>query len=294
MPNPTRISDLPLTNPQGGDFLPIARTTGLFPGTFKILVDQIISTLLNTANTPTINLTLNTATRTLSAEAVLIPLNRGGTGATTAPEARNNLGIGPFGTLTPPVPILSGGTGLTTTPTNGQLLIGNGSGYTQTTITPGSGITIENGPGSIKINVTNLQTAKAWASIWFRENNSTVPRVESSFNIGALVYRGSSYNDGTTPNDNYDVLFTSPLQNNNYVVLLHGSDGQTGGYYPPSGPQINAGGGSTEGDNIGVSFITPATTRTAGTGTLATFTSGFQLTMVATYYYPTHAYLVVF
>lgn len=48
----------------------------------------------------------------------------------------------------------NGGTGLTGTPTNGQLLIGNGSGYTLSTITAGSGVTVTNGAGTITIGVS--------------------------------------------------------------------------------------------------------------------------------------------
>jgi hypothetical protein len=47
-----------------------------------------------------------------------------------------------------------GGTGLTATPTNGQLLIGNGTGYVLTTLTQSSGITVTNGAGSITIAAT--------------------------------------------------------------------------------------------------------------------------------------------
>jgi hypothetical protein len=49
------------------------------------------------------------------------------------------------------VTVAKGGTGLTATPTNGQLLIGNGSGYTLATITAGSNITVTNGSGTIEI-----------------------------------------------------------------------------------------------------------------------------------------------
>lgn len=45
----------------------------------------------------------------------------------------------------------NGGTGVTGTPTNGQLLIGNGSGYTVANLTQGTGITITNGAGTITI-----------------------------------------------------------------------------------------------------------------------------------------------
>jgi hypothetical protein len=47
-----------------------------------------------------------------------------------------------------------GGTGLSSTPTNGQLLIGNGSGYTLSTLTAGPGISIANASGSITISGT--------------------------------------------------------------------------------------------------------------------------------------------
>ena len=44
-----------------------------------------------------------------------------------------------------------GGTGLTGTPANGQLAIGNGTGYTLATLTAGSNVTITEGSGSITI-----------------------------------------------------------------------------------------------------------------------------------------------
>jgi len=49
------------------------------------------------------------------------------------------------------VPVSAGGTGLTATPTNGQLLIGNGTGYTLATLTAGAGINITNASGAITI-----------------------------------------------------------------------------------------------------------------------------------------------
>jgi len=50
--------------------------------------------------------------------------------------------------------IARGGTNLGTTPTNGQLLIGNGAGYTLSTLTAGENISITNSAGSITINST--------------------------------------------------------------------------------------------------------------------------------------------
>lgn len=54
------------------------------------------------------------------------------------------------------IPANRGGTGLTAAPANGQLPIGNGAGYTLSTLTAGSGITITNGAGTVSIASTGL------------------------------------------------------------------------------------------------------------------------------------------
>jgi hypothetical protein len=48
--------------------------------------------------------------------------------------------------------VARGGTGLGTPATNGQLLIGNGTGFTLATLTAGTGISITNASGSVTIN----------------------------------------------------------------------------------------------------------------------------------------------
>jgi hypothetical protein len=55
------------------------------------------------------------------------------------------------GTGTGIIPVTSGGTGLSNIPTNGQLLIGNGTGYTLNTLTASSGITVTNAAGTITV-----------------------------------------------------------------------------------------------------------------------------------------------
>jgi len=49
------------------------------------------------------------------------------------------------------LPVANGGTGLATSATNGQLLIGNGSGYSLAGLTAGTGIGVTNGAGTISI-----------------------------------------------------------------------------------------------------------------------------------------------
>lgn len=56
--------------------------------------------------------------------------------------------------VTGTLPVANGGTGLTATPSNGQVDIGNGTGFTRTTLTAGSGVSITNGAGSITIAAT--------------------------------------------------------------------------------------------------------------------------------------------
>ena len=60
----------------------------------------------------------------------------------------------PVGDISGTLPIAKGGTGVTTVPTNGQLPIGNGAGYTVAALTAGSGITITNAAGAITIAST--------------------------------------------------------------------------------------------------------------------------------------------
>jgi hypothetical protein len=74
-------------------------------------------------------------------------------------DASQNVTFAQGVTLGSPVGVGYGGTGLTATPTNGQLLIGNGTGYTLATITAGSGISVTNASGSITI--TNSSTGGA-------------------------------------------------------------------------------------------------------------------------------------
>ena len=56
--------------------------------------------------------------------------------------------------VTGTVAIANGGTGITTTPANGELDIGNGTGFTRTTLTAGSNVSITNAAGSITISAS--------------------------------------------------------------------------------------------------------------------------------------------
>ena len=70
------------------------------------------------------------------------------------------LSTGVTGTL----PIANGGTGLSTTPSNGQLDIGNGTGFTRATLTAGTGISITNTSGAISIGSTAVDVPSGTAA----------------------------------------------------------------------------------------------------------------------------------
>ncbi len=61
------------------------------------------------------------------------------------------LPLGNVGAVTGALGVANGGTGLATTPANGQIDIGNGTGFTRATLTAGTGVSITNGAGSITI-----------------------------------------------------------------------------------------------------------------------------------------------
>jgi len=67
-------------------------------------------------------------------------------------------------TLTNALRVAEGGTGVDSTPTNGQLLIGNGSGFALSTLTAGTGMTITNNAGSITLASAGLPVVTVTAS----------------------------------------------------------------------------------------------------------------------------------
>jgi hypothetical protein len=83
------------------------------------------------------------------------------------------------------VGVNQGGTGLTTTPTNGQLLIGNGTGYTLSTLTAGTGITVTNGSGTITLAATNNLVAQTLTAVVTNDESVAITK-------GQVVYAFSA------------------------------------------------------------------------------------------------------
>lgn len=73
-------------------------------------------------------------------------------------------------TLAGTLNVANGGTGLSTTPSNGQIDIGNGTGFTRATLTQGSGITITNGAGSITISASGGGSSASAGNLYLANN----------------------------------------------------------------------------------------------------------------------------
>ena len=124
----------------------------------------------------------------------------GGTGATTLTGYVKGSGTSAFtasstvptSDLSGTVAVANGGTALSSTPTNGQLLIGNGTNYTLATITAGSGVTVTNGAGTITIAASSSGLTNWTEGVNTSSPNATVPVVffnatNAATNVDAVV-----------------------------------------------------------------------------------------------------------
>ncbi len=176
--------------------------------------------------------------------------------------------------LDAPVSVANGGTALSTTPTSGQLLIGNGTDYTLSTITAGTAISVTNGAGSITIANTGV-TAIAGTTNQITASASTgsvtlsVPstfiapgsiEVTTSLTVDTLTPNGALY--ATTAG-----LVTSTSAMTDGQILI----GDTGSI--PVASTITAGAGVTVTNGAG--SITIAADPTAVVTTFSAGTTGF-------------------
>jgi hypothetical protein len=105
----------------------------------------------------------------------------------------------PVGDISGVLPVAKGGTNLATVPTNGQLLIGNGTGYTLASLTAGSNITITPGAGTISIAATGAAAAFNYVTFTRRvtglgaANAPNVSPTSGSNPYSTSVYTTASY-----------------------------------------------------------------------------------------------------
>jgi hypothetical protein len=171
----------------------------------------------------------------------------------TARLSGSYTGITGVGTLTAgtwnanAIGVAYGGTGLTSTPTNGQLPIGNGTGYTLATLTAGTNVAITNSAGGITISatpaaggtVTSVDVSGGTTGLTTSGGPITVSGtitlagtlVVANGGTGATTLTGYVKGNGTSaftasssiPNTDITGLGTMSTQNANSVAITGGS-----------------------------------------------------------------------
>jgi excisionase family DNA binding protein len=160
-----------------------------------------------------------------------------------------------------------GGVGLSgSTASNGTLLIGNGSGYTLTTLTAGTGIGITNASGSITINNNAPWTdsSNSYIQNQYITAQSASLRISGAAGIGGSAYFLSNVGVGTSsPAYSLDVTGTLGVSSSAYF----GNNIQLAGrLYDSTGFQGSVG-QVLQSTGIGVTWVTNEVSGVTGTGT---------------------------
>jgi len=160
------------------------------------------------------------------------------------------------------LPVTSGGTGLTTIPTNGQLLIGNGTGYTLNTLGFGAGISVTNGSGTITVANTGVLSNIAGSGISVSNPTGNV----TIGNTGVLSIIAGSGISASSPTGNVTVANTGVLSFSGGTTGLTPATATTGAITLAGTLAIASGGtnGTATPTAYGVAY---------GTGTAYTFTA---------------------
>ncbi len=131
--------------------------------------------------------------------------------------------------VTGTLPTGNGGTGNTATPTNGQLLIGNGSGFSLAALTAGSNITITNSSGGITIAAAGGAPGGSNTQIQF--NNSSTFGGSANFTWdGTNVQIGATgaLRFADTDSSNYVAFKAAGTVASNVTWTLPSTDGSNG------------------------------------------------------------------
>jgi hypothetical protein len=133
-----------------------------------------------------------------------------------------------------------GGGGVTTmtdlvpVPTDGQLLIGNGSAFVNATLTAGTGISISNGPGSITINATD-------GNITLDDGTAAAPSLNFTSDTNTGLYRPAADTVGIVGGGHDIVRLTDVASATDYLEIKNAIGVATPLHVLASGPSTNIG-----------------------------------------------------
>ena len=133
-----------------------------------------------------------------------------------------------------------GGGGVTTmtdlvpVPSNGQLLIGNGSAFVNSTLTAGTGISISNGAGSITINATD-------GNITLDDGTAAAPSLNFTSDTNTGLYRPAADTVGIVGGGHDIVRMTDVASATDYLEIKNAIGVSTPLHVLASGPSTNIG-----------------------------------------------------
>lgn len=159
-----------------------------------------------------------------------------------------------------------GGTGLNSTPSNGQLLIGNGTNYTLATLTgTANQLAVTNGSGSITLSLPSQVNATNVAVSGQLQTSTATVAAAGSNQGGATALTASSV---VVTSGTGGVALPTPLGSGLIQEVVNQS-GAAIIVYPASGGTIDA-----NGTNTGVSVANTATVQFVSTSTTQWYTIG--------------------
>ena len=156
-------------------------------------------------------------------------------------------------TLSGTLNVVNGGTGLTSTPSNGQLLIGNGTNYTLANITGSTGLSVTNGSGTIALANTGVTSITAGSGILVNAATGAVTITAYDNTVGIVAAAGTTQATATllpyaynivTSGAGGGVIFPAPFAAGQFINI----ENRTGGnlnIYPNLGAQIESLGANT-------------------------------------------------
>lgn len=166
--------------------------------------------------------------------------------------------------LVSPVAVATGGTGTTATPTNGQLLIGNGTNYTLSTLTAGSGVSITNSAGSITLSATGtggtVVEVKATSPLASSGGTSPTISIANSTGTGSVVLDQGATISSATITAGVSAAITTITGTSANITTVTGT---TAGFSSANITQLS-------GTSAGITTVT-GTTTTFSSGTITQF-----------------------
>lgn len=148
----------------------------------------------------------------------LLPISSGGTNASTAANARTNLGLGSVATENT-VPVSKGGTGATTLTAN-SLVVGNGTSAVQF-VAPGASGNVLTSDGTVwessaapapaSLSTASGSAPSYSARAWVNFNGTGTVAIRASGNVSSITDVGTGV---------YTVNFTTAMQDADYAVSL--------------------------------------------------------------------------